>query len=184
MSGTLLLTIDCTKFDPTPYVDKASRSREGFMKLSNLMAEIAGGTKAASLILQGSTSAPVQASGTATLVYADLIATDTITIAGITLTCVDAGTPTSVQFKKEVDLATTAANLASAINALSTLNIYVSATASAGVVTITAKQAGVIGNLITLAASVGTPGAIAVSAAALAGGTGGATGSAVTYNRL
>jgi phage tail sheath gpL-like len=183
MSGTLVLTIDCTKFDPTPYVDVASRSREGLTKLSNLMAEVAGGNKAASVLLTAGSAAPVQASGTATLIYADLIATDTITIAGITLTCVT-GTPSSVQFKKETDLATTAANLAAAINALSTLNIYVSATASAGVVTITAKQAGVIGNLITLAKSVTTPTAITLSGTNLASGAGGATGASVTYNKL
>jgi len=183
MSGTLVLTVDCTKFDPTPYVDVASRPQEGLTKLSNLMAEVAGGNKAASVLVTTGSAAPVQASGTATLVYADLAANDTITIAGITLTCVT-GTPTSVQFKKVTDLATTAANLAAAINALATLNIYVSATSSGGVVTITAKQAGVIGNLVTLAASVDTPGAITVSDAALAGGTGGATGASVTYNKL
>lgn len=182
MSGSLILTIDCTKFDPNPYIDVSSRAREGLGKLEKLFVALQAGTVAANVVLQNSSSAPVQSSGTATLVYADLIAGDTITIAGVTLTCTT-GTPTSGQFKKVTDLATTSANLATAINALSTLNIYVTATSSAGVVTVKAKQAGVIGNLITLAKSVTTPTAITLSGAALAGGTGGASGASVTYSR-
>jgi phage tail sheath gpL-like len=61
--------------------------------------------------------------------------------------------------------------LAAAINANTTLNKIVYATSATNVVTLTALQAGVIGNYISLA-KVGAP--ITVSGTALSGGTGGA----------
>lgn len=63
-----------------------------------------------------------------------------------------------------------ATNLAAAINADSTLNKYLTASAATNVVTVTAKQRGAIGNLISLVAS-GT--GVTVGAARLAGGVGG-----------
>jgi hypothetical protein len=63
------------------------------------------------------------------------------------------------------------------------LNPYMVATASAGVVTLTMFQPGVVGNMITLAKSASTPAGIAVSAATLTGGLGGYTTGATTYSR-
>ena len=85
------------------------------------------------------------------------------------------------QFNIGLNATATAANIAALINSLATLNIYVRATSAIGVVTVRANQAGVCGNLCALATSnvIG----IAVSAAAMAGGTGGAVVGATTYSR-
>lgn len=111
----------------------------------------------------------VYATGTATL--ASVIATNTIVIGGVTLTCVNSGA-TSVQFNKGTTDTITAANLAAAINALSTLNCVVAATSAAAVVTVNCLVPGTIGNLVTLSATGGT---ITVGAA-LTGGTDGNIG--------
>lgn len=102
----------------------------------------------------------VQASATATC--ASVIATDTIVVGGTTLTAVaNSATPTSAQFRigtggGATQNAQCAANIASAINANSTISKLVSATSSAAVVTITALAAGIVGNKITLTATGGT----------------------------
>lgn len=111
----------------------------------------------------------VYATGTATL--ATVIATNTLVIGGVTLTCVNSGA-TSVQFNKGTTDTLTAVNLAAAINALTTINKVVQASAASNVVTIVSLYPGTIGNLITLSAGGGT---ITV-AAALTGGTDGSKG--------
>lgn len=117
------------------------------------------------LVVQGG----VYATGTATL--ASVIATNTLVVGGVTLTCVNSGA-TSVQFNKGTNDTGTATNLAAAINALTTINKVVQATSSGAVVTIASLYPGTIGNLITLSAGGGT---ITV-AAALTGGTDGTKG--------
>lgn len=111
----------------------------------------------------------VYATGTATL--ATVIATNTLVIGGVTLTCVNSGA-TSVQFNKGTTDTGTATNLAAAINALTTINKVVQASSSGAVVTIVSLYPGTIGNLITLSAGGGT---ITVGAA-LTGGTDGTKG--------
>jgi len=71
-----------------------------------------------------------------------------------------------------------AQKLAAAINANTTLNQAVHATYAAGVVTLTAQQAGVGGNYIGVVSSGGT---MAVASALCTGGTGGANTVAVNY---
>jgi len=126
---------------------------------------VKGVWKSNTLVIQGG----VYATGTATC--ASVIATDTIVIGGVTLTAVDSA-PTSAQFVRSTTNATTATNLAAAINALTTLNKVVQASASGAVVTIVSLIPGTIGNLITLSATGGT---ITVGAA-LTGGTDGSKG--------
>lgn len=111
----------------------------------------------------------VYATVTATL--ASVIATNTIVIGGVTLTCVNSGA-TTVQFNKGTTDTGTATNLAAAINALTTINKVVQATSSGAVVTIVSLYPGTIGNLITTTATGGT---ITV-AATLTGGTDGTKG--------
>ena len=121
---------------------------------------------------------PAFATNTATLTYASIANNDTITIAGTVLTCVT-GTPTTDQFKKVTDAATTATNLAAAINAQTTLKTFLSAAAVGGVVTITCYYPGKIGNTLTLATS-NAPG-FALGAATFSGGAGGIEAASTSY---
>lgn len=85
----------------------------------------------------------------------------------------------AVQFLKETDATTTAQNLADKINDHSALGKVLSAEEASGVITLTCKQKGLVGNYITLAES---GNGLAVSAGALAGGTGGASSTEIVYN--
>jgi phage tail sheath gpL-like len=117
----------------------------------------------------------VAASATITLASC---ATDTVTIGGITFT--GSATPSGdVQFETDGDDTADAAALAAKINAHPTLSAVVGASSNLGVVTVTAKVKGVVGNFITLSETGST---ITVSGSALAGGTGGPSGSATTYS--
>ncbi len=180
MAKSLILTVNVDRASVSDIARDATDDRGGVKAVEKLISKIGSGAYSGSIGIQTSTAAAARASGTITLTYASVANNDTVTIAGITLTCVT-GSPTGAQFKKEVDLATTTQNLVNLINNLATLNIYVSATRSAGVVTVTAHQSGIIGNLITLATSNGT--GFALSASALANGTGGASAAPVTYSR-
>lgn len=105
------------------------------------------------------------ASGTAT--FSTVVATNTVTIGGVTFTGSD--TPSgAVQFLTGATDTLSAASLAAVVNANTTANEIVKATSSGAVVTFTARIPGVTGNFITLA-KVGAP--ITVSGAVLAGGT-------------
>lgn len=113
----------------------------------------------------------VKATGTFTLTTA--IATDAISINGVTFTCVASGA-TGNQFNLGADDDGDAANLAAAINASVTALVanVVTATSAANVVTITAKRAGLLGNAITIASADAT---IVASGARLTGGLDGDT---------
>jgi hypothetical protein len=93
-----------------------------------------------------------QASGTITL--ASMVATDTVTINGVVFTAVASGA-TGNQFNVGVSDTATAANLAAAINASVTANVVhvVFAASTLNVVTVTAVQPGLQGNMNTLAIS-------------------------------
>lgn len=139
----------------------------------------------------GDTLAPsgvgTAASGTFTIVNG--VETDTVEINGIVFTAVDDGNvidPTDWELGANDTAA--AVNLKNIINAHAELGPLILATSALGVVTLTAKEPGVLGNNITLAA---TGGNIAESAATLTGGAstglsrltgGGNDTSSVTYN--
>lgn len=110
----------------------------------------------------------VKASGTITL--SSHIATNTVTVNGITFTCVASGA-TGNQYNVGGDDTATAVNLAAALNANATLDGMIIATSALGVVTLTALFPGEIGNAITLAISANG----SVSAARMASGTNGTT---------
>jgi len=116
-------------------------------------------------VVQGGVYATVNAT------FASVVATDTLVIGGVTITCVNSGA-TSVQFNKGATDTITAANAATTINALTTMNKMVYATSSGAVLTISSLYPGKIGNLITTTAGGGT---ITV-AATLSGGTDGDIG--------
>lgn len=113
-------------------------------------------------------SVGVQATGTITL--SSSVSTDTVTINGTVFTQVASGA-TGNQFNHGASDTITAANLAAAINASATAIIAynVIATSSAAVVTITSRELGSVGNLMTLAISAHG----SVSGANLTGGTDG-----------
>jgi phage tail sheath gpL-like len=167
--------------DLARYIRDTTDPRQEALLLRELFKRLASGDEpGSSFTVQTSANAPVQASGTVTLTYASIADSDTVTILGSVLTCVT-GTPTTAQFKKQTNAATTAANLAAAINAHATLSLLVSAAAASGVVTVTALANGAIGNQGTLATS--NSSGFGLSAANLANGAGGAETTTTSYSR-
>ena len=170
MASSVVVTIETEKSQSQAGYDLklgADKDRENVKALENWVRGISGGNHRAKVSIQTGANAPVAASATATLASC---VSDTITIGGITFT--GTGSPTTeLHFETDGDDTADAAALAAAINAHSTLSKVVSASSAAAVVTISCLIPGVIGNFITLSET-GTT--ITVSAAALAGGTGGA----------
>lgn len=117
------------------------------------------------------------ASGTFTLT--SVIATDAVSINGVTFTAIASGA-TGNQFNVGVSDTATATNLAAAINASVTALIpgYVTATSLATVVTVTAVTKGISGNAITIASADGT---IVASGARLAGGAADPTAKTLSF---
>ncbi len=178
MASSLVVTIKSSEADPSRFAQGSTADQEGARGLVQLLEACQGGYSHASVDVQYSTSAPVAASGTLTLVSA--VATDAITIGTTTFTATS--TP-SLSTDWEIDGASDtldAASLAAAINAHTTVNKIVVASSADNVVTITALQKGVVGNFIPLTSADAT--ITASGSGFLAGGTGGATTSAVTYS--
>jgi phage tail sheath gpL-like len=178
MSSSLVITINSDRADIASIVKDTSADKEGIISLANFLRAGVGGNANMSVDAQyNASAAPVAASGTLTLVSA--IATDAITIGTQTFTF--SSTPAN-ENQVEVDGASDtadAAALAAAINAHSVMGQIVSASSALGVVTITALQKGVVGNMIALSSADAT---ITASAATLTGGTGGACSASVTYS--
>ncbi len=178
MATSLVVTIKSSEADPARFAQGSTADQEGMRGLVNLLEACQNGCSHASVDVQYSSSAPVAASGTLTLVSA--IATDAITIGTTTFTATS--TPT-LSTHWEIDGADDDADataLAAAINAHTTVNKIVAATVAANVVTITALQKGVVGNFIPLTSADAT--ITASGTGFLTGGTGGATTAAVTYS--
>ena len=135
-------------------------------RLSAFLQAVNAGAYPASAVLRE--TGAVKASGTFTL--ATVIATDAVSINGVTFTAVASGA-TGDQFNVGASDALTAANLAAAINASATelVSEHVTASAADEVVTVTAKFAGHAGNAITIASADAT---ITASGARLEGGDG------------
>lgn len=143
--------------------DTGNRMLAG-QKLMKYIRGLMGGAKSAKVRVGVNA---VKASQTLTL--ASVVATNAVTVAGQVFTAVASGA-TSVQFNVGADDTESAANLAAAINANTTVNPWVSATSSAAVVTVSAVYPGLLGNAIsTLSGTNITAGAVR-----LAGGTNGA----------
>jgi phage tail sheath gpL-like len=130
-------------------------------KLMNYLRSLMGGARQATVKVCVNA---VKATGTITL--SSHVATDTVTVNGITFTCVASGA-TGNQYNVGASDALTADALAAAINANTTLDGMVVATSASGVVTLTALFPGELGNGVTLAISAHG----SVSAARMAGGT-------------
>lgn len=146
----------------------AKGPRLGIVALGRFLIALAGGLSRGTVTVQSAGDSPVAASVTATL--ATVVAANTITVGGVTMTA-SASPAGEAQFSSVGTNAEVAASMAAAISAHSVLGKLVSASAAGAVVTITARQAGVIGNQVPVS-KVGAP--ITLSAAALVGGAGGA----------
>lgn len=115
-------------------------------------------------------AAPVAATGT--VLIADVIADDTVTIGGVEYTFVAGAPEAEGEVPIGADDDETAANLAAAINGavlFTPAHPLVSATVSTATVTVAARIAGLGGNLITLDEAATD---VTLSGAALSGGTG------------
>jgi len=147
----------------------SSNVRAGFMWLVNLLSFALGGF-GARLRVAIEESSPVAATGTVTLTQASLTAGDFVGIGSYKLTAV-AGAAVAASGQFSIDTSDTAAatSLAAAINAYPPIAALVSATSAVGVVTITARQAGIGGNAIILSEQ-DAGGGIARSGSVLSGG--------------
>ncbi len=165
--NVITVTIDETKAN----VDRDLMAETGLvelagLKLKDFIKKITSGMAPAVVRTENNA---VKASGT--LVGTSVIATDAVAINGLTLTAVSSGA-TAVQFNIGGSDTETMANLASAINANTSLNGIVTASANGTTVTVSAARPGKIGNAITLTSADAT---IVASAAKLADGTDGET---------
>lgn len=136
-------------------------------KLIRYFRGLMGGARSARVYI-GETA--VQASGTVTL--SAHVATNTVTVNGVVFTAVAAGAVAN-QYNIGGSDSITGDNLAASINASVTALVsgYITAANVAGVVTVTAVQPGLSGNMFTLAISANG----SVSGAKLTAGTDGTT---------
>ena len=178
MATSLVVTIKSSEADPSRFAQSSTADQEGMRGIVRLLEACQGGYSHAAVDVQYSTSAPVAASATVTC--ASVAADDTVTLGGVTLTA-KASPAGEAQWDQSGNDTADGAALAACINAHSTLSKQFSASAAAGVVTITCLVKGVVGNACSLVTSNGTRLA-ATGSGWLAGGTGGATSAAVTYS--
>lgn len=146
--------------------------------LSQLFQQYSAQYERCTFDVQTASANPVAASATWTL--DTVIATDTVSVAGITFTGTDTPT-TNLHF--DTSLATDAliaADIARAVNEHPTTSALVSASAAGDVVTVTANQKGLVGNFIPFTDDDDT--ITSTGSGFLAGGTGGASEAAVNYN--
>jgi phage tail sheath gpL-like len=181
MPSSLVITVssDRSEADLARFVKDTTDPRGQAKVLQQYFERVASGTELANWTVQTGDVAPVAASGTLTLVSA--VATDAVTVGATTFTATS--TP-SLATDWEIDGASDAldaASLAAAINANTTANKLVTATVASNVVTITAKQKGIVGNFIPLTSADAT--ITASGSGLLAGGLGGAKSAVVTYSR-
>ena len=176
MASSIVLVIKAATTSPAALVGSSSAPHASAIGLATYLSAAAGGLADCAIDAHYSTTAPVAATGTVTC--ASVLDADTVTVASIVLTA-KTSPAGSVQWLRGVSDTADAAALVACINAHTTLSQVVLASNVAGVVTLTCKQKTILGNYIPLASSNG--GRLAVSGAALAGGTGGATSTASTY---
>lgn len=154
----------------------SGKDKAGTQAVVQFVKDLLSGQQVGTLDVQTGASDPVAASGTFTL--ASVIATDAFTIGTQTFTF--SSTPAN-ENQIEVDGADDTADAvaaAAAINAHSVTGKIVRATSALGVVTVTALQKGVVGNMIPISDADTT---ITTSGAFLTGGTGGADSAATSY---
>jgi hypothetical protein len=184
MAASFLITVN----DATGYSGTDLSNRLGFStsdpkgeanSLMNYISGLCGGAVEGKMTVSLSGSALVAATGTVTA--ASVQAADTITINGVVFTATSSAAAAN-EFNIGASNTTCAAAIVTSIAASTTALIqgFISASSALGVVTLTAIPSGVVGNAYTLASS--SVGRLAVSAARLAGGTGGLGTTTSEYN--
>lgn len=122
---------------------------EALQSLENYIVALEGGNQDADVTAK---VGMVAASGTVTIASTGPTNSQTMTIAGYTLTAVTSSADPSLgQFNISATPATVATGLAAAINGLAGLKVLVSAVAVGAVVTVTSQALGVVGNGIKMA---------------------------------
>ncbi len=185
MSSKVILTV-ASGLDNAEAVklQTVTGKHEALRKVLNFVESVGSGSQLAysrsgaippSVVVANQASA-VRASGTFTLTA--VIATDAISINGVTFTAVASGAVAN-QFNVGVSDTATAVNLAAAINASVTALVsgYVTAAAVGTVVTVSSTDYGIMGNQTLIASAAGT---IVASGAKLTGGL--ADAAALTLN--
>lgn len=150
----------------------ASKVREELVDLRNFFHAAAGGDRSVSAVVQVNSGDAVAAHGTIT--FSSFAAADTFTIGSETFTCESSGASGNNQFNHGGSDTLSAAAAVAVINAHPNLSQTVSAANTAGVITVTCKVPGKIGNYINIAISAHG----SVSAAVLASGADATTYSA------
>lgn len=138
--------------------------------------ESAAGTSSPPSIAMSIQALAIQASGTLTL--SSTVATNAFTVNGVTFTCVASGAGAN-QFNVGADDTATAVNAAAAINASVSALVagYVTASSALGVVTVTAVDHGIFGNLVTITGTTN----IVASGARLTGGIADPTAQTISF---
>jgi phage tail sheath gpL-like len=170
-----------TPKDPTEFT-KTDQPRMNMIRLVNLVKGFQVGAQIGSVSIYSATANPVAATGTITLATA--VATNTVTIGQTVFTFTaspSSNTATAVDVLVTGTDTVVAAALAAAINN-NTLGAgaYIVATSALGVVTISCRIPGTIGNNILLAKS-GAP--ITLSGSYMTTGAGGPAGAPVVIGR-
>jgi hypothetical protein len=132
----------------------------------------------ASIQISEDCDAPVAATGTITITHANVSDADTVTIGGTVITAKTSASDDTVEWTIGANATADGVALAACINKNLTLSRIMTASAASGVVTLTMKVKGVIGNSITLATSDAT----AFALVAMASGAGGACNTVSTYS--
>lgn len=131
----------------------SGQPHESLNRLASFLKRLAGGHSLPA------TTVTVRNSGvkaSATVTCASVQAADEVVVGGVTFTAVNDATPGTDEFDMSGTNSACATSLAAAINANTTLDGAVTASAANAVVTITADVPGVIGNAVTLTTSNGT----------------------------
>lgn len=124
--------------------DLAPGPYEGLQSLSSYAMAVAGGQQAAKLTCN---VGAVKASGTIVQTSTGAANGETFKLLGVTFTALTSGaTPGAAEWNRNNTVATSAANLAAAINGYADFDGIITASASGGTVTVTSVVPGVIGN--------------------------------------
>lgn len=154
----------------------ASSRQKSLSNASNLLKGLASGTVDGKVDVHYSATNGVAAAGTITITHANVTNGDTTTICNTVITAATSGNGTT-SWTIGADATADGVALAACINANTTLNKIVVATAAAGVVTVTAVVKGLIGNGLALATSDAT----AFALVAFTGGAGGSSSTVASY---
>jgi hypothetical protein len=175
-SLTYVITTD-KDIDATEYLPGGNRMKQkALTNAVNLIDGISSGAVLGSVDVHKSSTSPVAASAAVAITHANVTNGDTVTIGNVVITAATSGNGTT-SWTIGADATADAVAMAACINANTTLNKIVSASAATGTVTITSVVKGVIGNALALTTSDAT----AFGLTAFASGAGGQNGSPTTY---